>query len=429
MAEIIDVDVDGFGGVKNRGKEHDLVQPTVGQEQPGLLELREAQNFDLSNEKSLISRDGYELWVSLAGAHSIKRLGAKLVCGADSGLCLVDLAQKTSSVLNTAVEPGTPISWAQAGPGMYWTNGSQCGRIIGGANQVWGVDRPGAPTVSASAVGGMKAGKYQVTLTSLFGLEESGAGKGQEVAVAENGGITLTNIPSVGDYIRIYVTKQNGDVFFWHSDIPAGTLTYLIGDKVLKKPLATQFATRPPIGHIIAYNDGRIYIAKGNVLYYTMPQRYGLYRPSVDFLPPFNSTIKMIQPVDGGLYVDDGSLYFVRIDKIDGPQLQEPLPVEHSVKEGTNVSVPPYWFDLEGQELIGYWWTEQGFPVLGLPDGKVQAIGKDKIAIPKYTRGATLLRQKEGWNQLISAFNRSAPASNFACTDTLTATLITRTAE
>lgn len=415
--------IDKFLGVNLKGREHELVGPTVGQEVPGGFELREAKNFDITDRGRIRGRTGYEKKLALTGAHSGFPVGRKILCGSDAGICLVDVDNWTYEVLVSSVNPDALISWAKVGTRVYWMNGETSGIIEGGVNRDWGIARPGKVTATASSTGGLPAGEYQVALTFLLNGEESGATIATKVTVPELGGISLTSIPQGGDTIRVYVTRQDGDVLFRHSDLPLGTTSFTVTAGALGKRLMTQFANKPPVGHIVREHNGRLFIARGDTIFYTMPQIYSLCRISKDFLPRFPERIKMICPTEGGFYVDAGELYFVSFPNAESPALVEELGSDYSVIEGTDREVPAFWFGVETPGNVGFWWTERGWPVVGGPEGAIRPLGEDKLAIPKYEFGATLLREREGLKQLISAFRFDARDSNFAVSDSLEVTV------
>lgn len=424
------VEASGFLGINQRDREQDLISPIIDQKEIGRLELREAKNFDLTNRLSLVSRAGYSKILDIPGAHSGFPFEDKIVCMCSEGLILIDPLAKTYSVINANVSTDFPVSYARYGNQLYWANGSENGKIENGINSSWGLTRPGSPTVEATSDGGFTAGNYQVVLTFIDGYMETGAGKGVPVSLSSGNGIRLTNIPQPENgtaKIRVYITPVNGEVFLKYSEFLAGTTEAFLTTGALGKRLNTQFFDKPPVGHIVRKFRDRLLIAKGKFIFYSAPQRPNLFRPSVDVLPPFNGRIKMIVPVQDGFFVDDGSLSFVSFSKSDDTAIIRLLPEEHSVIEGSDVLVPGYWFGLQGtKEPVGFWWTSKGFPVIGGPGGQVTPVGDKEIAIPQYKVGASLLKEKNGLRQIISAFVGGGSGTSFGVSDVLTATLVTR---
>lgn len=419
-----------------KAQEQELVQPTLGQERPGGWEQRVAQNVDFTNidqvtgRNSALKRPGYEKIISLTGAHSGFYYDRdKFLCGSDLGICLVTPKNSSYEVIASLQNTKALISWVQHNGMFYWTNGEENGRIKLGANGPWGIERAGRPGISTSATGGMPAGKYQVVCIFLRGREEGGAGKGVPVTVAAGGGIQLTNIPQPQDAtidgIRIYITRQNTDAFQRYDDIAVGTTSLLITEKEkLGKRLETQFYDIPPVGHLITKREGDIAIAVRNILYICMPQRPWLFKRS-EATFPFLEDITFLEGTGDGYYVSSDRLYFIKWDSKEEVYKDEMLPPGYEPIPGSAMSVPAHWFGIEkGRESDPlFWWTKRGFPVLGFEGGRIVPVGADKLSIPAYKIGATLLRERAGIMNIITAFNQNAPVSKFGATDSLSITL------
>jgi len=425
--------VNRFLGVNMRAKESDLIQPTIGQEQPGALEQRVANNVDITDttgqgKNTVQRRVGYQLAVALVGAHSGVRAvdGERILCGSASGIALVQPKNGTYEILFTPNAPMSPISWTRFTNRVYWTNGEEHGVIIEEQAKTWGVPRAGRVTTTAAVTGNLLAGDYQVLCTFLRDGEEGGTGIGVSCTVEAGGGI-IVDLPQAtdADIIRVYMTEQNGDVFFRHSDLPMGTAQFLLTKKSpLGKELQTQWTAPPPIGTLLCKHNSRILIAKGNLLYYTMPQLPGLYQPSIDILPPLAGQIRMVQSVEDGIWVDDGRLLFIPFQKAEDPELHNMLDFDYSTIPGTAQSCPPFWFGLQGiKQNVIFFWTRRGFPMVAGPGGMLVPIGEDKMAISDYSDGASLLREQGGFRQILTSFGTNAPKSKFGASDSLEVTV------
>ena len=411
----------GFSGVNLRSSESRLKGPLIGQERPAILELREAKNFDITDLLTLRQRPGKEKKLELVAAHSGVSFGGKIILQANGSLLRVTPKNWTSETLVSGLNPNALVSFAEVQGSLYWMNGEVMGKITESGNNNWGLERPWRVQAAANGNGDFDAGEYQVALTFLKNGEESGATISSKISVPQGGGISLSFLPQGGDTIRVYLSRTNGgEGMFRHSDWPLGT-TSLELRKVqpMGKRLTTQFANKPPVGHIVRYFDGRLLIARGNTIFFTMPQQYGLCRLRRDFLPPFSARIRMIRPVDGGFFVDAGELFFVKKGEV--PELMFPLGRENSCVEGSDIEVPGFWFGENIPGNVGFWWTQQGWPVIGLGDGSVLPIGKERMAAPRFDAGASLAREREGLRNLLTAMK--GPGSSFACTDTLEATV------
>lgn len=69
---------------------------------------------------------------------------------------------------------------------------------------------------------------------------------------------------------------------------------------------------RPPVGHLLAAMSGRILIAQGNTMWFTMPFAPYHYRPSMDFAL-FERRINMIHVIPDGVWVsDEAGIYWLQ---------------------------------------------------------------------------------------------------------------------
>jgi len=67
----------------------------------------------------------------------------------------------------------------------------------------------------------------------------------------------------------------------------------------------------PPIGHQVAFYNGRMYVAAENIIWYSEPFSYGWFDLARNFIP-LPDRIRMIAPVADGIYVsDDEGTYFL----------------------------------------------------------------------------------------------------------------------
>lgn len=427
------LEIDKFLGVNMRAREQELIQPTVGQEQPGAWEQRIARNVDLTGlgagkgRNSVVRRTGYEKIISLEAAHSGFRFEDGILCGSAEGICLVNPKNKAYEVLAVPANSSALISWIEFNGTVYWANGEECGRIKDETAEPWGIERAGRPNLTVSSSGGMPAGRYQVVCLFLRGSEEGSAGSGVVVSVPEGGGIQLSSIPQPTDSsitgIRIYVTKQNGEVFLRHSDVAVGTTSVLLTEKAgLGKRLQTQFMAQPPVGSLLARRNADVAIAKGEFLYVCLPQRPWLYVPMTGIFP-FSAPIRMVAPVNDGFFVDADRLYFLRWVSREEVYKTQMLPEDYEAIPRSLIMVPPFWFGIEGEEAIAFWWTTRGFPVIGLPGGQLRPVSADKMAVPAYSKAASLLREREGIRQLLTAFYDDAPRSKLGASDALEVTI------
>jgi hypothetical protein len=189
----------------------------------------------------------------------------------------------------------------------------------------------------------------------------------------------------IGD--RIYFTN-NQDLGYVEAGIAytwAKTTNYV--GPVTQKILAGPFA-----GNHLAYHGGRVYNAKGNILWYSEYAAHDWYDMARNFIP-FNTRIRLIKPVTNGLFVSTSKAIYFLEGLVPGNFTQRKLTTYPALEwsdaidylDGTDVS---------GLEISGpcaLWSTQEG-AMLGTPEGSVVNFNKKKVIYPQGTKGASLLR-------------------------------------
>jgi hypothetical protein len=159
-------------------------------------------------------------------------------------------------------------------------------------------------------------------------------------------------------------------------------------------PLATQFCFAPaPIG-IIAAHHGRIYYPRGNKLYFTEPQCYGLQKPGNYF--PFDTEVQTLNSCQNVLYVGTKNKFgkITNIDSSDGtPPIFEPL-LDCGTTMGSETRDP--------DEISSYVMSDIGF--LKLTSEGVQELTSKDVAMPTFETGSMTVVEYDGTKYLIGAF-------------------------
>lgn len=311
---------------------------------------------------------------------------------------------------------------------IVFSNIARIGRVsIEGTARENGIESPsGQPALSASAAGGLDAGTYQVAMTfSRASGEEGGTSLAAQVAVSEGGGIVVANIPQPvsGDItaIHLYVTTANGMTFYHAMQLAVGQTSALVGRMILGRVLETQFLEPMPPGQIVRLFNGRLYVARNNLLIGSEPLRYGLTRLARNIIP-FPSRIRMVQPVQSGLFVsDEMRTTFLRGQ--DLAQFTADPATSLPAFEYSGTAAPIEWFG-QGAGEGAVWLTSEGH-MLGGPDGSVTPLTKDRLALPESIDAAPpLLREAKGLRQLIHAARGASAATKATASDSVTTEVI-----
>lgn len=379
--------------------------------------LRDALNVDITNAGYARRRRGYV--ALLAPAHSVFAHDDKFlfVSGGDLYLGL----PPNHAIVRAGV--GTEeMAYVELNGEIYFSNGVVTGKIDqNNTPRPWGIEIPNpVPVMAATAFGGMHAGTYQVALTYIDDRGEEGGGNHLgSILVPSGGGILISVLPTTLEptvvSIRIYVSSVNDDLLFHLVTLPIGTPAYQV---FLSGNLGREYDTDlmdpfPPCSQLAKYN-GRIYGVDGRFLWYTEPLRYGLTKLRENFIP-YASDIGVVAPVEDGIYVCADRTWW-----LDGRG-----PGEFNTKD-----VLPFGAVLGSAVEIGNsrnmaWFSKNGF-MIGKAGGKVEQVSDAALAMPGYTKGATLFREQYGLRQLVTVL-RGSGEKFFKSADTADAEVIRST--
>lgn len=384
-------------------------------------ELREALNIDIDQSGGASSREGYSEVVTGTNTHSLVSWGGALLFVEDGTITRFDPVSSVKTVIVTGLNPNRYVSYQRVRNELFWANGEQSGRLskVFG-NTPWAVPNPPVqPTLAALGSGSMPAGKYQIAITYVDSHgEESGTGLAAEISCS--GGISLSGIPAPGSgyFVRIYATPPNGDQFFEQAQLPNGVSTYslyVFSDQGMT--LETQHTRPIPPGQIVRHGFGRLWVARDNVLMFSCPVSPGIYRPMDDYLM-FRKRITVLEPIADGIWLCTPDETFF----IQGPspeQMAVQLVSRHGGLEGTGMPLDAAKFGAALGGISGrvaYWFGDNGASI-GLPQGQVRSFMEGRVAVDQYSRGASVLREENGMQQVITTVRDKTMENRVRVTD------------
>ncbi len=409
-------------GVNNVDPEHELDDN----------ELRFATNVDINSEGKPRRRKGRtKVYTPINQIHSLWNGAGQTLFVDGENLYHLNSAYETNLV-RSGLAKELPISYDDVAGDIYYSNGLVSGKVTAsGGAAYWGMECPTSqPNLSVLGYGGMDAGNYQVAVTFVSQSgEESGTIHAAKITLPSVGGIMMDGIPHPSrldiDRVRIYVSAANGTNLYLRSQIPTDIGSYALNSIVTEgRRLETQFLFTIPPGHIVRYYRGRMWVASEDTLYFSTEWRYGLYDPLGNRFR-FPERIRIMEPTKEGIFVGADRLYFLPGRK---PEEMEQRDVDvMDCVEGTGVRVPPTMFgENSGGDIEFYpcWFSYPQGWVVGLTDGTVKMLMKDRVATPGYETGAALFREEEGIRQLVGAMRGGGPADKFAASDEITGTII-----
>jgi len=411
----------GFpGGVNNRIRETEAGSGPGGE--PGGF-LREAVNVDISTEGKPRRRRGYSLAVP-GYAHSLWRhpalpfslvvIDARLVALEGPDLVQTDLGD---------MHVDAPVSFTYLNGTVYFSNGIVTGRITFDKRRLpWGLQLPQRPVLAATSGYGLHEGCYQVTATyvDVDGVEH-GAPEPVAINLGADAGLEVTingPFPSRVDYAQIYVTQAGGETLHASARLTTpGTVLITAATVASGRPLETLFRMGPLPGQIVREFSGRIYVASGNVVFFTDPLRYEVVSPASAVFT-FPADVTLLEPSHDGIYVGYGSAvdWLAGTDPYD---MQRRLVASHEVCPGTPTAIPGRFLGAR-LDYVPVWWAQHYGYVGGFPGGECRLLTADRLAAQKFGAGAIIPREQAGATQLISALRQPGQGAAVA-TDSIVA--------
>lgn len=406
-----------FAGLRN----------TAPAENFALSDLQAGVNMDVDNDEGLMTRTGQTL--RTAGAyHSLWAKDDICLVASGTALKRVRALSATTYAMDTLrsdLTAGARLSYWMVNGQVYYCNAHQTGVIKQGVNRTFGLARPPGQPAAVAIAGGLPAGRYQYAVTFMRNDgQESGTGLAGTIDLgnpltpagpsAFAAGIGFTGIPLSSDPTVsskcIYITATNGEVLYRAMTIAAAATTaqYRNTGYDMRLPLNTQFGSPAPVGHMVAWFRGRMLMAQGSVLWYSLPYRYELFMLHKAFIP-FEADINLLAPVEDGVFIGADKTYFL---SGQSPEVfQSRVVAGYSAIPGTLAYEQG---DYLGDGVAGrtaYWASPRGHCV-GTNGGSFKNITESRYSYRLGQRGAGIVRQVEGINQYLAVLEGDGTANN-----------------
>jgi len=327
----------------------------------------------------------------------------------------------TGATIRSDLQVDSRVSYAEVAAQVFYTDGKINGiYALGGINRPWGIPVPPPPVVSSSS-GAYPAGDYQFVITHVdaFG-RESGASLVAKKTTTQ-ASFFRVSWPASSYTTRVYLST--GSVFYQVVDVLPSVSSVNLSGVTGTAPLRTQFLNPAPVGQLVDYHYGRLYVASGSNLWYSEPGSLEHFRLATNFLS-FESDITLVGSALNGLFVCAGKTYWLagtdpssmtRIEKASYPAIL-----------GTMVRAPS---DLIGPGGEGFgealfWASTQGI-CLGAQDGLFRNLTERSLSYAPGDVGAGLFRREEGMNQYVGLIKNSGQSdTGLYATDTAVATVV-----
>lgn len=142
----------------------------------------------------------------------------------------------------------------------------------------------------------------------------------------------------------------------------------------------------PPLGTILAYHNGRLYIVQGNVLWFSEQYGVTLYDTTRNYFQ-FESDIRMVHPVKAGLWVStENAIYFLAGT---GPKdFLQTLAAPYPAIEGTDVLITGTKLGDGSTQGTGILWLSTTGIHFGSDEGVLVNLTSRKLLLPDAIYGA-----------------------------------------
>jgi hypothetical protein len=244
-----------------------------------------------------------------------------------------------------------------------------------------------------------------MTAVSAEGLE-SGCRETVFLTVAEGGGIQVVTPAASGVTFAIYRSTQDSAAdSLRQAVITDPATTVILGEGLLGKPLETLYATKPLPGQQLVHHKGRLWVATGNVLWFTSEKSPHWMSPASGYYQ-FESTVRMLGVAEGGIYVGlYDRIYFLQGDN-PADMTQRPVSSVGAVfNSGMEVPSDLFLGEKAFPSRQCAFWDTDGFLCFGKPGGIIMRPAKERYSTGEAATGNIAYRVYEGLRQLVSVMD------------------------
>lgn len=374
-----------FLGLNNRRPDFNLRVDKVGDF------VRQAINVDVTDTGNFVRRKATELVQAMSAPHSLYK--SYLVRA--SALYSVTLPTYSETMV-TILNSNAKLSWCEINGDLFFSNGTDSGRITNGVLYPWALPTPASPNV-ATIGGSLYAGWYQVTVCYRNATtgEEGGVGPSSNYELTNTGGlrVTLPGATSGATHVDVYVSTVNGAIPMRQTTVAVGTATVDIVSLVAGREAAQRYEAPLPAGTRIFEFNGCLCSVVGKRLYIGLPGRAGYYLPVYPH-PLFSANISTAIGNQAGMYVAaDKTYFFAGTDPAQIEAVRDVLP--YGAVSGTEFVIP------DKENVVVGWFGAKGF-VLADSQGQVTAATSDNVDVVAPASGCSTVLETRGYRRVVS---------------------------
>lgn len=220
----------------------------------------------------------------------------------------------------------------------------------------------------------------------------------------------ISTVGTVHALKSIAYTKVNAELYYTDGisvygpgGSPEGPITLGVGTDVEGADMAGstvgQVYEPLPGGTKIVYFKGRLWVARGSILWYSEPMALTYTRTSTNYFM-YPSDISVLAATDSSLFVVADKTYSLRGS--DPRAMSQVVATEDAAPNCLAIPVKARHFGKDLPDVQAVVWMGAKGVILGLPDGSVVNLTEPKVAVPSYESSAVMFSEREGLRQVIS---------------------------
>lgn len=356
--------------------------------------LRTADNVDVDNAGKLRRRNGTTLVQAMSGVHSLHMTSDTTALLVRAGTLYAVTLPTYSETLLKVLTSNATMSYAALGDSLYFSNGTDSGRLTAGAYYPLALQTPESPAVSVIG-GSLEPGWYQIGVSysnSVTG-EEGGISASANIELTGTGGIraTLPGATIGATHVNVYLSAANGEVPMLLATVDAASGSYDCTTLATGRETTGRFERPLPAGTLFTSN-GRLCSFSGSTVYVGQPFRPGYYLPAEGYIP-FPADVSIAVENQGGTYIVAQKTHWFPggdLNNVEG-MVNDVLP--YGAVPGTAFSNP-------SNTLVG-WFGDKGV-VVGTPSGTVEALTAENVDVTSPVSGVSAVFESDGHRRVVS---------------------------
>ena len=190
--------------------------------------------------------------------------------------------------------------------------------------------------------------------------------------------------------LRMSYVEVNNEVYYTNGQVYS-YVNLQTGALGTFPAISKTLSQRMPAGHLITHYKGRMYIARGNTLFWSVAMDFGRIELRRSFRQ-FPGLITMIQAVDDGIWISYGKTGFIAGNTPKEAILIDAVNYDAVMYSGVSVDAALLSGDEPMKGKAAVWESTQG-PCLGLSGGIFINIAQRKYNPPTGTYGAAIVRK------------------------------------